>query len=140
MKYFIIFYQISYAKEWAREYNVFSSKEIFDLTDGSKISHYKNKGTWRDSMGNYGMQSCMGLIEINAEGKIIDWKLYYQGNEQKENIFTVQYFRNTDMEAGTGKYKYIDETGKWKDYIGITCNYAVSYLKEAMFILEKCKI
>ena len=43
------------------------------------------------------------------------------------------------MEAGTGKYIFIDGTGMWKKYIGTKCNYAISYLDEAMFNLDKCK-
>tara|TARA_B100001123_G_C14807863_1_gene827114 strand:- start:155 stop:586 length:432 start_codon:yes stop_codon:yes gene_type:complete len=129
----------SFSDEWTREYNGFSSKDVFDLTDGSKISHYKNQGTWKDSLGNYGVQKCMGLIEINSQGRIIDWKLFCQGYDQDEQQFTIEYFRNTDMAAGTGTYVYVDGEGFWKNYIGVTCKYAVSYLQDAMFILEKCK-
>lgn len=132
-------FKSSFSAEWTREYNGFSSREIFELTDGSKISHYKNKGTWKDSLGNYGIQECMGLIEINEEGKIIDWKLFCQANDQNDDQFTIEYFRNTDMAAGTGTYILIDGEGPWKEFVGMTCNYAVSYLKDAMFILEKCK-
>ena len=110
----------SFSAEWTREYNGFSSREIFELTDGSKISHYKNKGTWKDSLGNYGIQECMGLIEINEEGKIIDWKLFCQANDQNDDQFTIEYFRNTDMAAGTGTYILRDGEEPWKEFVGMT--------------------
>tara|TARA_A100001011_G_C14082867_1_gene745248 strand:+ start:569 stop:709 length:141 start_codon:yes stop_codon:yes gene_type:complete len=42
------------------------------------------------------------------------------------------------MEAGTGSYIFIDETGKWNKLIGTKCNYAISYLDNAMFNFDKC--
>ena len=44
------------------------------------------------------------------------------------------------MTAGTGSYIFIDGTGKWKNYIGLTCTYAIGYLKTALFLIEKCNL
>ena len=109
------------------------------MSDGGKLSHYENSGNWKDSLGNYGTQRCFGTIQINPYKKIEDWKLFCEGMDQDRNNFVLEYFRNTDMEAGTGSYIFIDGTGKWKKFIGTKCNYAITYLDNAMFNFDKCK-
>ena len=64
--------------------------------------------------------------------------LFCEGMDQDWNNFVLEYFRNSDMEAGTGSYIFIDETGKWNKLIGTKCNYAISYLDNAMFNFDKC--
>ena len=137
--FFLVLLKNSHSKSWTKEFNGYSSSEKIELSDGSTISHYKNKGNWKDSLGNYGTQKCYGTILISVEKIIQDWKLFCKGIDQDKNSFVLEYYRNTDMEAGTGKYIFIDGTGKWKKYIGTKCNYAISYLDEAMFNLDKCK-
>ena len=127
-----------YSISWTKEYNGISSSEKIDLSDGRKISHYKNSGNWTDSMGNFGTQNCFGTILINLKKQIEDWILFCQGIDQDKNKFVLEYFRNNDMEAGAGSYIHIDGTGKWKKLIGTKCNYAINYLDNAMFNLDKC--
>ena len=136
---FFVFGTNLYSKSWTKEYNGSSSRERIDLSDGRSVSHYKNNGNWKDSLGNYGTQKCFGTILINSNKKIEDWTLFCQGIDQDRNKFVLEYFRNTDMEAGTGSYIYIDGTGKWKDLVGTKCNYAINYLDNAMFNYDKCK-
>lgn len=129
----------TFSISWTREFNGVSSSEKINLSDGSVVSHYKNTGNWKDTLGNYGIQRCFGTILTNAEKKIEDWKLFCEGMDQDRNNFVLEYFRNTNMEAGTGKYIFIDGTGKWKKFIGTKCNYAINYLDNAMFNFDKCK-
>ena len=103
-----------------------------------KIFHYKNKGLWEDSLGNYGTQTCLGTIALNQEGKIVEILLFCQGEDHKGNKYTTRVFRESDMVAGTGKYVIIDGTGLFKDYIGAECTYAVSYFRDALFDVDKC--
>ena len=129
----------SYSITWTKEYNGVSSSEKINLTEGGKVSHYKNSGNWKDSLGNYGTQKCFGTILLNAKRKIKDWILFCEGMDQDRNTFVLEYFRNSDMEAGTGSYTFIDGNGKWKKFIGTKCNYAINYLDNAMFNFDKCK-
>ena len=129
----------SYAISWTKEFNGTSSSEKINLSDGRTVSHYKNSGNWKDSFGNYGTQKCYGTILINSREKIEDWKVFCEGMDQDRNNFVLEYFRNTDMEAGTGSYVFIDGTGKWKKLIGTKCNYAITYLDNAMFNFDKCE-
>ncbi len=128
----------SYSITWTKEYNGISSSEKIDLSEGGKVSHYKNSGNWKDSLGNYGTQKCFGTILLNANKIITDWILFCEGRDQDRNTFVLEYFRNTDMEAGTGSYTFIDGNGKWKKFIGTKCNYAINYLDNAMFNFDKC--
>ena len=129
----------SYSITWTKEYNGVSSSEKINLTEGGKVSNYKNSGNWKDSLGNYGTQKCFGTILLNANKIIKDWMLFCEGMDQDRNTFVLEYFRNTDMEAGTGSYAFIDGNGKWKKFIGTKCNYAINYLDNAMFNFDKCK-
>ena len=44
------------------------------------------------------------------------------------------------MTAGTGSYIFIYGTGKWKNFIGTKCKYAINYLDDAIFNFDKCKV
>ena len=136
---FFVFTVNLFSKNWTKEYNGMSSSETIKLSDGRKLSHYKSSGNWKDSLGNYGIQSCFGTILITSDKKIEDWKLFCHGMDQDRNNFVLEYFRNTSMEAGTGNYIYIDGTGKWQKYIGTKCKYAINYLDNALFNYDKCE-
>ncbi len=135
---FFIIAAKSFCISWTKEFNGVSSSEKINLSDGRKVSHYKNNGNWKDSLGNYGTQRCFGTILTNSEKKIEDWKLFCEGMDQNRNNFVLEYHRNTNMDAGTGSYVFIDGTGKWKDLIGTKCKYAITYLDNAMFNFDKC--
>ena len=137
--FFFIITTNSYSISWTKEYNGVSSSEKINLSDGRKLSHYKNSGNWKDSLGNYGTQKCFGTILTNSNKKIKDYKLFCEGMDQDRNKFVLEYYRNTNMEAGTGTYIFIDGTGQWKEFIGTRCKYAINYLDDAMFSFDKCK-
>ena len=136
---FLIITTNSFSISWTKEFNGMSSSEEIKLSDGGTVSHYKNSGNWKDSLGNYGTQKCFGTILINSSKRIDDWTLFCEGMDQDRNHFVLEYFRNSDMEAGTGSYIFIDGTGKWKEFIGTKCNYAINYLDNAMFNFDKCE-
>ena len=136
---FFIIIKNSYSINWTKEFNGISSSEKINLSNGGTISHYKNFGNWKDSLGNYGTQKCYGTILIDPSEKIEDWKMFCEGMDQDRNYFVLEYFRNSDMAAGTGSYIFIDGTGKWKNFIGTKCKYAINYLDDAIFNFDKCK-
>lgn len=65
--------------------------------------------------------------------------MFCEGMNQDRNYFVLEYFRNSDMTAGTGSYIFIDGTGKWKNFIGTKCKYSINYLDDAIFNFDKCK-
>ena len=58
---FFIIIKNSYSINWTKEFNGISSSEKINLSNGGTISHYKNSGNWKDSLGNYGTQNAMVL-------------------------------------------------------------------------------
>ena len=56
--------------ELKRESSGFSETEEFKFENNTVI-HYKNKTTWKDNLGNYGLSNCLGLIvtDFNKDGK-----------------------------------------------------------------------
>ena len=97
--FFLIITTNSFSTSWTKEFNGMSSSEKIKLSDGGTVSHYKNSGNWKDSLGNYGTQKCFGTILINSSKRIEDWTLFCEGMDQDRNHFVLEYFRNSDMEA-----------------------------------------
>lgn len=125
--------------ELKRESSGFSDTEEFKFENNTVI-HYKNKTTWKDNLGNYGLSNCLGLIVTDVNKEIIDYKMYCKYLDQDNHEYTHKYIRETAVLGGVGKSNIISGTGKWKKYIGITCTYAIDYLKTALFLLEKCNL
>ena len=65
--------------------------------------------------------------------------MFCEGMDQDRNYVVLEYFRNSDMTAGTGSYVFIDGTGKWKNFIVTKCKYVINYLNNAIFNFDKCK-
>ena len=128
---------VAHTIEFTRETSGFSTTDSF-LYNDNKVINYKNNTTWKDSLGNYGISKCLGLIVSNISNNIIDYKMYCKYVDQDNEEFTHQYKRETEYQGGVGKSILIDGVGKWKDKLGIECTYAIDYLKEALFIMEKC--
>ena len=146
MKYFLTLLLLKillgklYAEDLVRKVTGYSETEKYILSDGTTISHYKNKGTWTNNKGNYGTETCKGTIVINLQGSIIDYLLFCNGKDYQGNTYTAKYNRTSDMDSGTGFYIYIDGKGPWKKRIGKRCNYAITYVDDAYFTTDKCKI
>ena len=125
--------------ELIRESSGFSETEEFKFENNTVIN-YKNKTTWKDNFGNYGLSNCLGLIVTDVNKEIIDYKMYCKYLDQDNHEYTHKYIRDTVVSAGVGKSSIISGTGKWKKHIGNTCNYAIDYLKTALFLIEKCNL
>ena len=137
---FLSFYvYLGYTAELKRESSGFSETEEFKF-ENNKVIHYKNKTTWRDNIGNYGLSNCLGLIVTDVNKEIIDYRMYCKYLDQDDDEFTHKYIRETVVSGGVGKSNMISGTGKWKKYIGTNCTYAIDYLKVALFLLEKCNL
>ena len=125
-------------KEWTLKYSGFTSNESFSLEDSSKILHYKNKGTWEDTMGNFGTQTCFGLVLLEKNNNIISMEIYCELQDQDNDKFYTKVTRDSSLDAGVGKYVLIDGSGKWKSMIKSKCKYAVKYKEKALFVTSKC--
>ena len=126
-------------KEWTHKYSGFASNESFKLEDSSKILHYKNKGTWEDTMGNFGTQTCFGLFLLEKNNNIISMEIYCELQDQDNDKFYTKVTRDSSLDAGIGEYVLIDGSGKWKSMINSKCKYAVKYKEKALFVTSKCR-
>ena len=116
--------------------------EKFSIGFGPALYFFydKNKTTWKDNLGKYGLSNCLGLIVTDFNKEIIDYKMYCKYLDQDNHEYTHKYIRETAVSGGVGKSNIISGTGKWKKHIGVTCTYAIDYLKTALFIVEKCNL
>ena len=109
---------------------------------GDKLTYRNTKatGSWKDSMGDYGIIKCLGnYVSSNKIGTNLS--LYCQGNNKDEEIFWLTMKRNSkDFDGGIGKSEYIYGEGKFKELIGTKCIYAVEISKEFSILKQKCKV
>ena len=62
--------------------------------------------------------------------------MFCEGMDKDRNYFVLEYFRNSDMTAGTGSYIFIDKTGKWKTLLVQSVNMLLIMLK-MLFLQQK---
>ena len=127
-------------KEWTQKYSGFASNESFSLEDSSKILHYKNKGTWEDTMGNFGTQTCFGLVLLEKNNNIISMEVYCEALDQDNDKFYSKFTRDSTYDAGVGEYVLIDGSGKWKSMVKSKCKYAIKYKEKALFVNSRCRV
>lgn len=124
---------------WNFKYSGHVDLKTIVLPSGGKIINLYNKGTWEDTLGNYGKGYCYGIVE-SKEDKDDFFQYYCELSDQdKEKIFTKGARKSEDTSSGVGNQRIIDGTGKWKDLIGATCIYGVKYVDDVLFASQKCK-
>ena len=131
--------KLALVEEWTVKYSGFSESLDIVLSDKSKILNYRAKGTWEDTLGNYGIQICIGLMTLDPDERLTTGNFYCEAIDQDDEKYIVKGSRETDMNAGIGNFKIIDAIGKWKKHIGAICTYAVKYKNDALFTIQRCK-
>ena len=120
------------------------------LTDAGKVNvmefgevltvrNTAGSASWKDSNGDYGVLKCLGnYISYKKQGT--ELKLYCKGMNKDDDIlwFTMKR-KSTELDAGIGKSEYIYGEGKFKNYIGVQCVYAVEISKEFSILKHNCK-
>ena len=111
------------------------------LKFGNILTFRQTEGTatWKDSEGDYGLLKCMGnYVTTKKEGTILN--NYCQGtNRNKETFWLIMNRNSDDFEAGLGKIKYKNGTGKFKNHEGTECIYAINFLKHGNGTFQKAK-
>ena len=136
----IIFTKIANSYELISNSHLKVILKTYTLPDGNKFSIYEGEGTWTDNYGNYGTNSCRGVVKTDTFNKI-DLEIMCEGldkNDFKNWSMTKRVSDN--FEQGVGVNQYIEGTGVWKKLKGLKCRYATSYKNNVSFTLEKCKI
>ena len=112
-------------------------REKIILPDEIEKVIIKSESYWVDNLGDYGEIFCVGGYD-KIKNKV-DLKMVCEGVNQNEEKFWGATSRTSDMEAGTGTFKYIAGNGKYKELIGIKCNFAIRYFRKTKsFYKHKC--
>lgn len=114
------------------------STKVMEFEDILTYRQFENSATWVDSLGDYGLLKCMGnYITSIDEGTIL--KNYCKGKNRNNDIFWLTMNRNSnDYDAGIGRTKYLQGTGKFKNFIGIECVYGIEIIEGMAALKQKC--
>ena len=146
MKYFVFIIlsffinKVSVSNSFSYDFRGYIEQEIMILGKKGELINFKSKGTWSDSLGNYGRGRCRGSVLL--ENKIITDILYFCEFEDQEyeKFWTRGSRTGSQQQAGIGTNTYIDAEGKYKKFIGLECIYAISYIKYSFHAKNKCEI
>ena len=130
----------SNSNSFSYDFRRYIEQEKLILGKKGELINFKSKGTWSDSLGNYGRGRCQGSVLL--ENKIITDILYFcEFEDQEDEKFWTRGSRTgSQQQAGIGTNTYIDAEGKYKEYIGVECIYAISYIKDSFHAKNKCEI
>ena len=112
----------------------------FKLSNGSEFSTFHSKGSWTDNFGNYGKNSCKGVIDKGINKNV---SLIVMCESTDKNGYKTWALNKRDgvLDSGVGANEIVDTTiPKKKLYIGTKCKFAIKYLDEMNFYKNKCKI
>ena len=107
-----------------------SGKETYkfsiDTTDGYSTEIRKTEGTWTDSLGNYGLNTCVGTIIKEKEKLNLDLMCEYVDQEKQKN-WSKLYRKKTIDDSVIGVVEYIEATDKYKFLVVKKCIYAARF-------------
>ena len=93
---------------------------------------------WDDSNGDYGSERCSGYVkQIN---KKVDLEVYCETINQNNEIFWNSRIRRSDKGGGIGEMTILNATGKYKNLIGLSCPYGITYKDDYAWFRAKCII
>tara|TARA_B100001027_G_scaffold212625_1_gene182207 strand:+ start:114 stop:551 length:438 start_codon:yes stop_codon:yes gene_type:complete len=113
-------------------------KFSIDTIDGYSTEIRKTEGTWTDSLGNYGLNTCVGTI-VKEKGKLNLALMCEYVDQEKQKNWSKLYRKKTIDDSVIGVVEYIEATDKYKFLVGKKCNYAVKFYDKSFFFFKhKC--
>lgn len=99
----------------------------------------KNESTFTDSDGDYGISTCIGTLE--RLNKQVEYNLKCEGiNQNNEKYWATLYRKSNENQAGIGSYQFTGGTGKYEEFKGKSCSYAIRYFSDEIFFFRlMCK-
>ena len=128
------------AKEMVIQTTASYKLETFTYSNNSTYSIYKGEGSWTNNLGDYGHIRCMGPIEKKSDFFKLDHICEYINQNNEKMWHRVNREGNQEADAGVGKCVIFDATGKYIQFIGVECPYAIKYLDNKNFSKSKCKL
>ena len=145
MKYILpfLFFIISdvFGKDFITDFHGITQIDTFTYPNGETFSSFSDSNSWTNSLGDYGKGTCMGTVSSQKVDIICQYT--NQKNEKfwSKAIRVESNIENKKIEdRGVGKSIYIHGTGKYKHLVGTTCPYAVTYLEDRYYTIEKCNL
>ena len=69
--------------------------------------------------------------------------MYFACDNKDQNVDTFIYMgkrkKSSEVDRAIGKSEIPDDTGFWKDFIGIICAYVIKYIDDVVFVPENIK-
>ena len=143
MKIFVMIFCVFVAKSFATEYIAESSgKETYNFSintaEGYSSQIRKTEGTWTDSLGNYGVNTCVGTLVKEKEKINLDLICENIDQDQQKSWSKV-YRKKTIDDSVIGIVEYFEATDKYKFLVGKQCNYALKFYEKSYFFFKhKC--
>ena len=112
---------------------------IFKFSDNITYRHFHSFQNWKDSLGDWGSLECAGNHTI-IKDKGTKLKNYCKGLNTDGDVFWLMMDRNSsDFDAGVGKITFRNGSGKFKNYEGTECLYAITFLTDGNGAFQKAK-
>ena len=127
----------SYSSNYSSES---SGKETYnfsiDTLKGYSSQIRKTEGTWTDSLGNYGVNTCVGILVKDKEK--LNLALIYENTDQnQQKNWSKLYRKKTIDDAVIGIVEYFEATDKYKFLVGKQCNYALKFYEKNYFFFKQ---
>ena len=131
----------SYSTDYSSES---SGKETYnfsiDTLKGYSSQIRKTEGTWTDSLGNYGVNTCVGTL-VKDKGELNLDLICENTDQNKQKNWSKLYRKKTIDDSVIGIVEYFEATDKYKFLVGKQCNYALKfYEKNYFFFKQKCNL
>lgn len=135
---YFVHIKYSLAEDFIIEFTGKAEITGLNFSDKSSYKLYTSEGYWKSSFGDYGKNTCFGVIKKNYLGAI-NLELICELISKDGSIAWQKVTRNSDDQtAGVGKVLFFDGTKRLKNLIGVTCTHAVTYVEDAYFVMHKC--
>ena len=131
----------SYSTDYSSES---SGRETYnfsiDTLKGYSSQIRKTEGTWTDSLGNYGFNTCVGTL-VKDKGKLNLDLICENTDQNQQKNWSKLYRKKTIDDSVIGIVEYFEATDKYKFLVGKQCNYALKfYEKNYFFFKQKCNL
>ncbi len=131
----------SYSADYSSES---SGRETYnfsiDTLKGYSSQIRKTEGTWTDSLGNYGVNTCVGTL-VKDKGKLNLDLICENTDQNQQKNWSKLYRKKTIDDSVIGIVEYFEATDKYKFLVGKQCNYALKfYEKNYFFFKQKCNL
>ena len=114
-------------------------KKIIIYPDKNKHIILDGSANWKDSDRDYGIMKYLATITTLNTNDVANLSANCEAKNNRNEKFWLNLSRTSDMNAGVGVATYIHGEAKYKEYVGIKCNYPVKYFEDRMFYKQQCK-